>query len=66
VVTTTFGAKDTVGNETSRVSRLHNRVKGDYQPGNPPEETRPYSAHDEDLIAWVHVVFTDAFLRAHR
>jgi len=66
VVTTTFGAKDTVGNETSRVSRLHNRVKGDYQPGNPPEETKPYSAHDEDLIAWVHVVFTDAFLRAHR
>jgi uncharacterized protein (DUF2236 family) len=66
VVTTTFGAKDTVSNETSRVSRLHNRVKGDYQPGNPPEETKPYSAHDEDLIAWVHVVFTDAFLRAHR
>lgn len=66
VVTTTFGAKDTVSNETSRVSRLHNRVRGDYQPGNPPEEARKYSAHDEDLIAWVHVVFTDAFLRAHR
>jgi Uncharacterized protein conserved in bacteria len=66
VVTTTFGAKDTVSNETSRVSRLHNRVRGDYQPGNPPEEAREYSAHDEDLIAWVHVVFTDAFLRAHR
>jgi uncharacterized protein (DUF2236 family) len=66
VVTTTFGATETVSNETSRVSRLHTRVTGEYQPGNPPEETRQYSAHDEDLIAWVHVVFTDAFLRAHR
>ncbi len=66
VVTTTFGATDTVSNETSRVSRLHTRVKGEYQPGNPPEKTKGYSAHDEDLIAWVHVVFTDAFLRAHR
>ncbi|MDP4900043.1 MAG: DUF2236 domain-containing protein, partial [Pontimonas sp.] len=28
--------------------------------------SKAYSAHDEDLIAWVHVVFTDAFLRAHR
>lgn len=66
VVTTTFGSTETVSNETSRVSRLHNRVQGDYQPGNPPEVTKRYSAHDEDLIAWVHIVFTDAFLRAHR
>ena len=66
VVTTTFGATDTVSAETSRVSRLHDRVTGDYQPGNPPEPSKPYSAHDEDLIAWVHIVFTDAFLRAHR
>ena len=66
VVTTTFGSTDTVGNETSRVSKLHTRVKGEYQPGNPPETSKVYSAHDEDLIAWVHVVFTDAFLRAHR
>jgi len=45
---------------------LHDRVTGDYSPGNPPEKSQPYSAHDEDLIGWVHVVFTDAFLRAHR
>lgn len=66
VVTTTFGSRDTVANETARVSRLHDRVTGDYSPGNPPEKSQPYSAHDEDLIGWVHVVFTDAFLRAHR
>ncbi len=66
VVTTTFGAQETVADETSRVSRLHDRVRGEYQPGNPPTTPTPYSAKDEDLIAWVHVVFTDAFLRAHR
>ena len=66
VVTTTFGATDVVSRETSRVSRLHDRVQGEYTPGNPPAETRTYSAHDEDLVAWVHIVFTDAFLRAHR
>ena len=66
VVTTTFGAKETVAKETSRVFRLHDRVKGTYQSGNPPAATKDYSAHDEDLVSWVHVVFTDAFLRSHR
>lgn len=66
VVTTTFGSTETVSTETGRVSKLHDRVKGEYQPGHHPEASRPYSAKDEDLIAWVHVVFTDAFLRAHR
>jgi uncharacterized protein (DUF2236 family) len=66
VVTTTFGSTETVSQETGRVSKLHARVSGEYQPGNPPEAPKSYSAKDEDLIAWVHVVFTDAFLRAHR
>jgi uncharacterized protein (DUF2236 family) len=66
VVTTTFGSTETVSNETGRVSKLHDRVKGKYQPGHHPEAPQPYSAKDENLIAWVHVVFTDAFLRAHR
>jgi uncharacterized protein (DUF2236 family) len=64
VVTTTFGATDTVALETSRVSRLHDRVTGDYQPGNPAGPPTTYSAHDDDLVGWVHVVFTDAFLAA--
>jgi len=66
VVTTTFGATNTVQGESQRVSRLHDRVNGQYEPGAKPQESIAYSAHDEDLVGWVHTIFTDAFLRAHR
>lgn len=65
VVTTTFGSTESVAAETSRVSHLHDRVRGRYQPGDRVDEVS-YSADDEDLVAWVHIVFTDAFLGAHR
>ncbi len=68
VVTTTFGSTEAVAAETQRVSRLHSRVKGTYQRNGPqePHPEVPYSAKDDDLVAWVHCVFTDAFLSAHR
>ena len=66
VVTTTFGSTQTVGHETSRVSRLHNRVKGTYPSESAKDQPTRYSAQDQDLVAWVHIVFTDAFLAAHR
>lgn len=66
VVTTTFGSTTTVAEESHRVSRLHDRVSGTYEPGNTPATPISYSAKDQDLVAWVHCVFTDAFLRAHR
>jgi uncharacterized protein (DUF2236 family) len=66
VVTTTFGSTQTVGQETSRVSRLHNRVKGTYPSASEEHQATAYSAKDQDLVAWVHIVFTDAFLAAHR
>jgi uncharacterized protein (DUF2236 family) len=66
VVTTTFGSTTTVAEESRRVSRLHDRVSGSYEPGNPPKKSVSYSAKDQDLVAWVHIVFTDAFLQAHR
>lgn len=70
VVTTTFGSTEGVAEETKRVARLHSRVKGTYHPagGQDPHAAHPvpYSANDDDLVAWVHCVFTDAFLRAHQ
>jgi uncharacterized protein (DUF2236 family) len=66
VVTTTFGSTESVASETSRVSRLHDRVTGAYQPTEKSTEAIAYSAKDQDLVAWVHIVFTDAFLSAHR
>lgn len=65
VVTTTFGSTEIVRQEASRVSRLHDRVTGTYESAMPARSVA-YSAHDEDLVAWVHIVFTDAFLGAHR
>lgn len=66
VVTTTFGSTESVSSETNRVSRLHDRVTGEYEPGSEAQAPIRYSAKDQDLVAWVHVVFTDAFLAAHR
>lgn len=66
VVTTTFGSTESVAEETHRVSRLHSRVRGTYQPGAKPTADIAYAATDHDLVAWVHIVFTDAFLSAQR
>jgi uncharacterized protein (DUF2236 family) len=66
VVTTTFVSTESVSSETNRVSRLHDRVTGEYEPGAQAQAPIRYSAKDQDLVAWVHVVFTDAFLAAHR
>jgi uncharacterized protein (DUF2236 family) len=66
VVTTTFGSSETVATETSRVSRLHDRVQGTYPAAAPDTSKLSYSAKDQDLVSWVHIVFTDAFLAAHR
>lgn len=65
VVVTTFGSTEIVHQEMQRVAKLHQRVSGRYQP-NGREEEIDYSAADSDLIAWVHLVFTDSFLRCHQ
>jgi uncharacterized protein (DUF2236 family) len=66
VVTTTFGSTEAVTQETLRVSKLHRKVSGTYQPDSSTPDLIPYSASDTDLVTWVHIVFTDAFLTAHR
>ena len=63
LTTTTFGSVDAVAGEASRVNRLHERVKGNYQTSD--GETRNYRAADTDLLLWVHAAFTDSFLTAH-
>jgi uncharacterized protein (DUF2236 family) len=50
--------------ESDRVGRFHDRVKGTYLDAQGVE--RSYSAGDPELLSWVHVVFTDAFLGSHR
>ena len=61
---TTFGSKTAVANEASRVNRLHEKVKGEYQKGT--GETIPYKAADKDLLLWVHIAFMESFLVSHQ
>ncbi len=63
LITVTFGDTHLAQLESSRVSRFHDRVKGTYL--NAQGEEVSYSAGDPELLYWVHVVFTDAFLGCH-
>ncbi|MCT2086955.1 DUF2236 domain-containing protein [Microbacterium enclense] len=64
VITLTYGSKTQADAETARVGRFHQRVRGAYVGGDGAERT--YTAEDGDLVRWVHIAFTDAFLRSHQ
>lgn len=63
VVVTTYGSREQADRETARVTRFHGRVQGEYIDNS--GQTRAYSAADADLVEWVHLAFTDAFLGCH-
>lgn len=63
LVTVTFADQAQARRESTRVGRFHQRVVGTYTDAGGVE--RPYAAGDPELLSWVHVVFTDAFLRSH-
>lgn len=63
LITVTFADRATAALESTRVGRYHDRVVGTYLDANGAEH--PYSAGDPELLSWVHLVFTDAFLRCH-
>jgi uncharacterized protein (DUF2236 family) len=58
LVVSTFGSAELAGRESARVRGMHRRVAGTTDDG------RAYSAGDPDLLRWVHLAFTDAFLAA--
>ena len=60
----TFSDTAMAVHESGRVKRFHDRVKGTYVDAKAVE--RSYSAGDPELLSWVHVVFTDAFLGCHQ
>lgn len=61
--TVTFGSTGQALASTQMVKAMHTRVSGTFVDGH--GVTRPYSANDPELAAWVHIAFTDAFLTAH-
>lgn len=63
LVTVTFASTEQARAESSRVARYHDRVVGTYVDAE--GRTQAYAAGDAELLSWVHLVFTDAFLGAH-
>lgn len=63
VISLTFGSEQQVREELGRVARFHEPVRGEYPDAG--GAARTYSAEDADLVDWVHLAFTDAFLAAH-
>jgi uncharacterized protein (DUF2236 family) len=60
ILCVTFGSTEQARRESARVGRFHDRVQGEYA-GAAGASVR-YSAHDAELLEWVHLAFTDAFL----
>lgn len=63
LITVTFADTGQARLESSRVGRYHDRVAGTYEDVHGVE--RAYTAGDQELLSWVHAVFTDAFLGCH-
>jgi uncharacterized protein (DUF2236 family) len=63
LVTVTFADTVVAERESARVGRFHERVAGTYVDAR--GAVQPYTAGDPELLSWVHVVFTDAFLQSH-
>jgi uncharacterized protein (DUF2236 family) len=59
IVAVTFGSRAQADRESARVGRFHDRVRGSYPDG---DREVAYSAHDPELLDWVHLAFTEAFL----
>ena len=63
IVCVTFGSTEQARRETERVTRFHRRVEGEYATND--GAAAAYAAGDPDLLRWVHLAFTDAFLGSH-
>ncbi|MDQ4502919.1 oxygenase MpaB family protein [Sinomonas sp. ASV322] len=63
VFTVTFGDTRAARTACEHVRRRHAPVVGRYVDGRGVE--RDYSANDPELLEWVHIAFTDAFLGAY-
>ncbi len=64
IFTVTYGSTGAARAASGWVLRLHESVHGTYLDGH--GTLRPYAANDPELLRWVHIAFTDAFLSAHK
>jgi uncharacterized protein (DUF2236 family) len=64
IFTVTYGSTEAARAASGWVLRLHESVRGDYVDGHGVGRT--YAANDPELLRWVHIAFTDAFLSTHK
>lgn len=64
IFTVTYGSTEAARGASDWVLRLHESIRGSYVDGH--GEARDYTANDPELLRWVHIAFTDAFLSAHK
>lgn len=63
----TFGSGDEARAAAARINAIHDRVHGrlDIAAGGMARD-EAYSAHDPELLTWVHATLVDSFLLTHR
>ncbi|MCB5281622.1 MULTISPECIES: oxygenase MpaB family protein [unclassified Arthrobacter] len=64
IFTVTYGSTTAARAASDWVLRLHGSVRGEYVDGH--GVARSYAADDPELLRWVHIAFTDAFLSTHK
>jgi len=64
IYTVTYGDTAAAQAASNKVLSIHNFITGTYM-ANTGEQI-PYTANDPDLLRWVHLAFTEAFLASHK
>ena len=64
IFTVTYGSTAAAREASDWVLRLHQSVRGEFVDGH--GVARSYAANDPELLRWVHIAFTDAFLSTHK
>jgi len=63
IFTVTFGDTTAAQKASKKVLAIHTFVKGSYTANDGTKI--PYTANDPELLRWVHLAFTEAFLASH-
>ena len=59
----TFGSEEEAAGTAARINAIHDRVHG---PLEDPATGASYSAHDPELLTWVHATLVESFLLTYR
>ncbi|MDJ0314843.1 oxygenase MpaB family protein [Arthrobacter sp. H35-D1] len=63
IFTISYGDTAAARQASAKVLGIHEHIRGSYTTNS--GEERPYTANDPDLLRWIHLAFTQAFLATH-